>query len=71
MKKAQEYCNDMTACSMCDGCMREECEDYYELLGFLYEAEGNTEKALICYKRAVEIDTDNYVARWKVEKGKA
>ncbi len=70
VKKAQEYCNDMTACSMCDGCMREECTDYYELLGLLYEMEGDTKKALIYYKRAIEVDKDNYVARWKVEKGK-
>lgn len=70
IKKAWKYCNDMTACSMCDGCMREECTDYYELLGLLYEIEGNAEKALICYKKALEVDKDNYLVRWKVEKGK-
>ena len=35
----------MTACSMCDGCMREECTDYYELLkACFYEMEGDTKK---------------------------
>lgn len=71
IEKAREYCNRMKICNFCDNCMMKGCTDYYELVGLLYEIEGDTKKALDYYQKSAQVDKDNYVVRWKVEKGKA
>ncbi len=61
LDKAEEYLKWMKAQPMCRKCTKEVCNNIIELQGYLYEARGEKQKAVECYKKALEIfrgDTD-------------
>lgn len=61
LDKAEEYLKWMKAQPMCRKCTKEICNNIIELQGYLYEARGEKQKAVECYRKALEIfrgDTD-------------
>lgn len=61
LDKAEEYLKWMKEQPMCRKCTKEACNNIIELQGYLYEARGEKEKAVECYRKALEIfkgDTD-------------
>jgi len=66
LKKAKEYLVHMNQCNRCYYCINEECTDIFELWGLVYEAQGDIDKALICYKKACGLRYNNDVPIWKI-----
>lgn len=67
-EKAKEYFDKILCNGMCRSCAYPECEDYWEAMGFLNEAEGKLEEALHCYELACKYQKDNHLSISKAEK---
>ena len=67
-EKAREYFEQMMCDGMCRSCTYQECEDYWEAMGFLKETEGELEEALSCYELACKYQKDNHLSISKVKK---
>lgn len=68
LEKAREYLEQIGQESKCRHCSYKECEDYWEAMGFLREAEGNLAEALECYGKACKESKANNLSIAKVEK---
>ena len=68
LEKAREYLEQIGQESKCRHCSYKECEDYWEAMGFLREAEGNLTEALECYGKACKESKANNLSIAKVEK---
>lgn len=68
LEKAREYFDQIGPEAKCRHCNYKECEDYWEAMGFLREAEGNLSEALECYGKACKESKANNLSIAKVEK---
>lgn len=68
LEKAREYLDWMKTQPMCRKCTKEACNNIIELQGYLYEAQGEGEKALECYKKALKIFKGDVDLKYRIRR---
>jgi tetratricopeptide (TPR) repeat protein len=66
--KAEELFERMTSCRKCNSCKFQVCFEALIGKGMIYEQEGNTNKAVSCYKEALLHDVNNSFCRYAIKR---
>ncbi len=67
LEMARKYFGQIEKAAKCRHCNFQECEDYWEAMGFLYEEDGKLAEALNCYEKACRESVRNDLSIAKVE----
>ncbi|MCM1327317.1 MAG: tetratricopeptide repeat protein [Bacteroidales bacterium] len=68
LDKAEEYLKWMQGQPMCRKCTKEVCNNIMELQGHLYEARGEKQKAVECYKKSLAVFKANADLKYRIKR---